>query len=281
MNYLSALNYANKLLKSKNILSHKLDSELLLAKALNKSREEILINLNSNLEERDFYIFEKLLIRRKKKEPIAYIFRQKDFWKYKFFVNKDVLIPRPETEIIVEEVLKLTSYNSSKLFLDVGTGSGCLILSIIKERPKSHGTAIDISKKAINTAVNNAKMHHLENKIKFINIDIDKFGNNKYDFIISNPPYINDINFKRLEANVNQFEPRVALKAGVDGLKIIKNLIIKSKKLLKKNGKLVFEFGENQEDKIKKILMKNKFYINKVCKDIRSYPRVIVSTKLF
>ncbi len=281
MNYLSALNYANKLLKSKNILSHKLDSELLLAKALNKSREEILINLNSNLEERDFYIFEKLLIRRKKKEPIAYIFRQKDFWKYKFFVNKDVLIPRPETEIIVEEVLKLTSYNSSKLFLDVGTGSGCLILSIIKERPKSHGTAIDISKKAINTAVNNAKMHHLENKIKFINIDIDKFGNNKYDFIISNPPYINDINFKRLEANVKQFEPRVALKAGVDGLKIIKNLIIKSKKLLKKNGKLVFEFGENQEDKIKKILMKNKFYINKVCKDIRSYPRVIVSTKLF
>ncbi len=281
MNYLSALNYANKLLKSKNILSHKLDSELLLAKALNKSREEILINLNSNLEERDFYIFEKLLIRRKKKEPIAYIFRQKDFWKYKFFVNKDVLIPRPETEIIVEEVLNLTSYNSSKLFLDVGTGSGCLILSIIKERPKSHGTAIDISKKAINTAVNNAKMHHLENKIKFINIDIDKFGNNKYDFIISNPPYINDINFKRLEANVKQFEPRVALKAGVDGLKIIKNLIIKSKKLLKKNGKLVFEFGENQEDKIKKILMKNKFYINKVCKDIRSYPRVIVSTKLF
>ncbi len=281
MNYLSALNYANKLLKSKNILSHKLDSELLLAKALNKSREEILINLNSNLEERDFYIFEKLLIRRKKKEPIAYIFRQKDFWKYKFFVNKDVLIPRPETEIIVEEVLKLTSYNSSKFFLDVGTGSGCLILSIIKERPKSHGTAIDISKKAINTAINNAKMHHLENKIKFININIDKFRNNKYDFIVSNPPYINDINFKRLEANVKQFEPGVALKAGVDGLKIIKNLIIKSKKLLKKNGKLVFEFGENQEDKIKKILMKNKFYINKVCKDIRSYPRVIVSTKLF
>ena len=281
MNYLSALNYANKLLKSKNILSHKLDSELLLAKALNKSREEILINLNSNLEERDFYIFEKLLIRRKKKEPIAYIFRQKDFWKYKFFVNKDVLIPRPETEIIVEEVLKLTSYNSSKLFLDVGTGSGCLILSIIKERPKSHGTAIDISKKAINTAVNNAKMHHLENKIKFINIDIDKFGNNKYDFIISNPPYINDINFKRLEANVKQFEPRVALKAGVDGLKIIKNLIIKSKKLLKRNGKLIFEFGENQEIKIKKLLMKHNFYINKVCKDIRSCPRVIVSTKLF
>ena len=280
MNYLSSLNYGNKILKSNNIISYKLDSELLLAKALNKSREDILTNLNFTLEQKEFYMFKRLLIRRKKKEPIAYIFNQKEFWKYKFLVNEDVLIPRPETEIIVEEVLKLTSYNSSKLFLDIGTGSGCLILSILKERPNSHGTAIDISKKAIKIAINNAKIHHLENKIKFINNDIDKFNNNKYDFIVSNPPYINDINFKRLEANVKLFEPTIALKAGLDGLKVIENIIKKSKKLLKKNGKLIFEFGENQESKVKNLLMKNKFYINKVCKDIRSFPRVIVSTKL-
>ena len=168
MNYLSILNYGNKILKSKKITSYKLDTELILAKVLNKSREEILTNLNLTLKEKDFYSFKKLLIRRKKNEPMAYIFRQKDFWKYKFFVNKDVLIPRPETEIIIEEVLKLTKHNSSRLFLDVGTGSGCLIISIIKERPNSYGTAIDISKKAIDIAVNNAKMHHLRNKIKFI-----------------------------------------------------------------------------------------------------------------
>ena len=280
MNYLSSLNYGNKILKSNNIISYKLDSELLLARALNKSREDVLTNLNFTLEQKEFYIFKRLLIRRKKKEPIAYIFNQKEFWKYKFLVNEDVLIPRPETEIIVEEVLKLTSYNSSKLFLDIGTGSGCLILSIVKERPNSQGTAIDISKKAIKIAINNAKMHHLENKIKFINIDIDKFNNNKYDFIVSNPPYINEISFKRLEANVKLFEPTIALKAGLDGLKVIENIIKKSKKLLKKNGKLIFEFGENQESKIKNLLMENKFYINKVCKDIRSFPRVIVSTKL-
>ena len=234
MNYLSILNYGNKILKSKKITSYKLDTELILAKVLNKSREEILTNLNLTLKEKDFYSFKKLLIRRKKNEPMAYIFRQKDFWKYKFFVNKDVLIPRPETEIIIEEVLKLTKHNSSRLFLDVGTGSGCLIISIIKERPNSYGTAIDISKKAIDIAVNNAKMHHLENKIKFLNIDIDKFIANKYDFIVSNPPYINNTKFKRLEINVKQFEPTIALKAGVDGLKIIEKLIIKSKKLLKK-----------------------------------------------
>ena len=280
MNYLSSLNYGNKILKSNNIISYKLDSELLLARALNKSREDVLTNLNFTLEQKEFYIFKRLLIRRKKKEPIAYIFNQKEFWKYKFLVNEDVLIPRPETEIIVEEVLKLTSYNSSKLFLDIGTGSGCLILSIVKERPNSQGLAIDISKKAIKIAINNAKMHHLENKIKFINIDIDKFNNNKYDFIVSNPPYINEISFKRLEANVKLFEPTIALKAGLDGLRVIENIIKKSKKLLKKNGKLIFEFGENQEIKVKNLLMENKFYINKVCKDIRSFPRVIVSTKL-
>ena len=281
MNYLSILNYGNKILKSKKITSYKLDTELILAKVLNKSREEILTNLNLTLKEKDFYSFKKLLIRRKKNEPMAYIFRQKDFWKYKFFVNKDVLIPRPETEIIIEEVLKLTKHNSSRLFLDVGTGSGCIIISIIKERPNSYGTAIDISKKAIDIAVNNAKMHHLENKIKFLNIDIDKFIANKYDFIVSNPPYINNTKFKRLEINVKQFEPTIALKAGVDGLKIIEKLILKSKKLLKNNGKLIFEIGENQEGKVRKLLMKNKFCINRICKDIRSSPRVVVSTKIF
>ena len=280
MNYLSSLNYGNKILKSNNIRSYKLDSELLLAKALNKSREDILTNLNFTLEQKEFYMFKRLLIRRKKKEPIAYIFNQKEFWKYKFLVNEDVLIPRPETEIIVEEVLKLTSYNSSKLFLDIGTGSGCLILSIVKERPNSQGAAIDISKKAIKIAINNAKMHHLENKVKFINIDIDKFNNNKYDFIVSNPPYINKFELNRLEKNVRLFEPNVALEAGIDGLSEIKKLILKSKKLLKINGKLIFEIGIKQLKFIMIFLNKSGFYTNKICKDIYSNPRVIVATKI-
>ena len=280
MDYLNTLNYGNKILKNNNISSYQLDSELLLAKVLNKSREEILINLKYKLEAKKFKKFKKLLIRRKRNEPLAYIFRRKEFWKYNFFVNRDVLIPRPETEIIVEEALKLTKNKSPKIFLDIGTGSGCLIISLINERPNSRGIAIDISKKAIKIANINAKMHHLENKIKFINIDIDKLYINKYDFILSNPPYINSLNLKRLDNNVRQFEPMIALEAGVDGLKIIKKLIFKSKKLLKKKGKLIFEIGENQEIEVKKLLMKNRFYINKICKDIRSIPRVIVSTKL-
>ena len=190
-----------------------------------------------------------------------------------------MLIPRPETEQIVEEVLELTNVYSSKKFLDIGTGSGCIILSILKERPKCFGTALDISKKALKVAIFNAKMHHLQNKIKFINIDIDKFNTNNYDFILSNPPYINEIDLKRLDKDVRLYEPLIALKAGVDGLSEIKKIILKSKKLLKINGKLIFEIGYNQINNVAKLLNENGYYINKVCRDIQSYPRVVVSTK--
>ena len=280
MNYLNLLNYGNQILKLEKIPSYRLDSELLLAKVTNKTREEILTNLNNVIKPDSISNYQKLLNRRKQNEPIAYIFNQKEFWKYPFLVNKDVLIPRPETEIIVEEVLKLTNYNSSKLFLDVGTGSGCVILSILKNRPKSKAIAIDISKKALNIACYNAKMHHLENKINFINIDIDKHKYNKYDYIVSNPPYINSIDLKRLDINVRQFEPLIALSAGIDGLKIIRKLIFRCGKLLKINGKLVFEIGKNQKNNVVDLLIKNKFYINKICKDINSNPRVIVATKI-
>ena len=281
MNYLEALNYGNKILKSRKIINYNLDSQILLSKVLNLSRERLLINLSNNLETANFNKFKKLVLRRKKKEPIAYIFKNKEFWKYNFKVNRGVLIPRPETEIIVNKTLKFISLNASKKILDIGTGSGCIMLSILKERPRCHGTAIDISKKALKVAITNAKMHHLQNKIKFINNDIDKFNYNKYDFILSNPPYINSIDIKRLDKDIILYEPLVALQAGTDGLREIRKLIKKSRTLLKKNGKLIFEIGKNQLIDVIKLLYKNKFYINEVCKDLQSHPRVIVSTKPF
>ena len=274
------IDYGSNLLKSKQIKSYKLDSELILAKVLNKSREELLTNLQNKIDFNKLNKFKNLINRRKLNEPIAYIFKNKDFWKSSFKVSKDVLIPRPETEIIVEEVLKLTDNDTSKRLLDVGTGSGCIIISIKKERPKLYVTGIDISKKALKTAICNAKMHHLLNKIKFINIDIDKFKDYKYDFIVSNPPYINNIDLKRLDFDVRRYEPIIALKAGIDGLSFIKKLILKSQTLLKKNGKLIFEIGKNQESKVRYLLMKNRFYLNKICFDTQSIPRVVISTKL-
>jgi len=279
MNYLNALSFSEKILKSSNIKSFILDSELLLSNVLNSTREKLLINLDNKIKKKKFEEFKKLVLRRKNKEPIAYILKTKEFWKYNFKVNKEVLIPRPETEIVVNEVLKITNSSTSKHILDIGTGSGCILLSILKERPKCRGTAVDISKKAINTAISNAKMHHLENKVKFINIDIDNLKENNYDLIVSNPPYIDNIKLKRLDCDIKLYEPIVALKAGIDGLSEIKKLVLRSKKILKQNGKLIFEIGEKQLNKVLKLLNENNFYVNRVCKDLNSLPRVIVATK--
>ena len=281
MNLSETLIYGNKFLKINNIKTFSLDSELLLSKVLDIRREDLLINLHKRIEKKKFKKYKKLLNKRKNKEPIAYILKKKEFWKLDFYVDQSVLIPRPETEIIVEEVLKFYNYNSSKNFLDIGTGTGCITISILRERPKCKATAIDISKKAINVAKFNAKMHHLQNKIKFVNIDIDKFSFNKYDFIISNPPYINIVDLKRLDLGIKLYEPIIALRAGIDGLSEIRKIIRKSKTLLKNNGKLIFEIGNRHIDIIMKLLLDNGFYINKICKDIQSYPRVVISTKIF
>ena len=280
MNYFQTLKFGSNKLKLNNIDTHILDSELLLSYALNLPREKVLTNLDAKIKKSRFNSFKKLLYRREKKEPVAYIINNKEFWKNNFYINKDVLIPRPETEIIVEEVLKIIKPFSSKSLLDVGTGSGCIIISIIKERLNCLATAIDISKKALNIARFNAKMHHLINKINFVNIDIDKIQDNKYDFIISNPPYIKKLNLSKLDESVKFFEPYIALEAGIDGLREIKKLIIKSNKLLKRNGRLIFEIGEHQSMIVKNILSDNGYYVNKVINDISSIPRVIISTKI-
>ena len=280
MNYQKLLNQGTNFLKTGNIVKPEFDCELLLSRALNKKREEILINLRNKINKKQLDKFNFYLSRRKKREPVAYILGFKYFWKFKFFVNKSVLVPRPETEIIVEQALKYISDNKSKKILDIGTGSGCIIISILKERAKCSATAIDISNKALKVAKINAKMHHLENKIKFINIDVDKFNTNKYDLILSNPPYINDIDLSRLDDDIKIYEPKEALSGGLNGYKEIKKIIEKSSKILKINGKLIFEIGDTQKEYTKKLLKNNGMYINKIIKDLSGKDRCIVSTKL-
>ena len=280
MNYFQAINFGTKILKHNNFISNKLDSELLLAQVLNSTREEILVNLNKKIKKENFKYYKSLIQRRIRREPIAHILKKKDFWKSKFYVDKNVLIPRPETELIIEEALKVFEFKNSKRLLDIGTGSGCVIISILKERPKAKGKAIDICKKALKIAEYNAKIHHLKNKINFVNIDIDKFTDNKYDLIVSNPPYIKSFDLKRLDKDVNLYEPSIALDAGIDGFREIKKLIFKSKNLLKTNGKLIFEIGKGQDMFSKFFLKMNGFFINKISQDINSIPRVVVSTKI-
>ena len=280
MNYNEILKKGENYLKKNKIKNPNLDAELILSKVLNKKREEILLNTNNKLKNRDILIFEKYLQRRFLKEPMAYILGYKYFWKYKFLANKSVLIPRPDTELIIEESLNYIRNDKSKKILDIGTGSGCIIVSLIKERPKCVATAIDISKKAIIVAKTNAKLHHLENKINFINIDIDKYKSYNYDLIISNPPYIDSIELNRLDDDIKSHEPKLALSGGSDGFREIKKVIAKSKALLKINGKLIMEIGHKQRNQSLKILKNFGFYINKISKDLSGKDRCIVSTKL-
>ena len=195
-------------------------------------------------------------------------------------IDKNVLIPRPETERLIDIIKEKKIRKPSPSIVDIGTGSGCIVISLLKERPKCIATAIDISKNAIKVAKTNAKLHQLENKINFINIDIDKYKSYNYDLIISNPPYINSIELNRLDDDIKFHEPKQALSGGSDGLREINKVIIKSKKLLKINGKLIFEIGHRQKNLCLKILTKNGFYINKVSKDLSGRDRCIVSTKL-
>ena len=278
MKALEIIKIGSNLLKEKKISSHILDSEILLSKTLNRSREEILVNLDKNINEKKISLFRKYLKRRSKNEPIAYILEEKEFWSKKFKVSKDTLIPRPETELLVDKLLKI--YRGKKIsILDIGTGSGCIIISLISELNKSIGTGIDISKKAILIAKKNATKHNLSNRIKFLNKSFENLVDKRYDLIVSNPPYIERKDIKNLSDDIKKFEPRMALDGGNDGLDLIKKVIYKSKYILKVNGLLALEIGNEQIKKVSNILIDNKFRIKEVIKDYKNNVRCVLAQK--
>lgn len=280
MNIQTLLNQASKTLKQLSNTSSKLDSEILLSKIIKKNRKYLILNSNEELKKENIKSFDYLVKRRKKGEPIAYLINKKEFWKQNFYINQNVLIPRPDTEILVEETLKLFNVNSKLNMLDIGTGSGCILISILKERRNFFGTGIDISKKAINVARFNAKMHQLSNRVKFYNSDVDKFLIGKYDLVVSNPPYIKRQDLKYLEVDVKGFEPKLALDGGKDGFSKITKVISKTSTLLKRNGRFILEIGFGQKKKILSILKQNNFFINKVVKDYGKNDRCVISTKI-
>ena len=280
MKYQEALLQGSKILKFNNIRSFNLDSEILLSSSLQLDRSQLILNLNKKIKNKEKDLFFNYIDRRKKSEPIAYITGYKEFWKNKFKVDKNVLIPRPDTETIIEQVLNELDINSSKKILDIGTGSGCIIISILNERKKCFGVGIDISKNAVKLAKYNAKIQHIDNRVKFLNSDIDNFYGDKYDLIISNPPYIRHHKINGLEKDIKNHEPKVALDGGIDGYDKIRLIIEKSSTLIKKRGKLFLELGINQTRETIKILNLNGFYKTKVVKDLARKNRCIVSTKI-
>ena len=280
MKIYNAIKQASKKKKKKNIKSSDLDSEILLAKALNKQKEYLIMNFDKHVSEEHLKIYKNLINQRSTGKPIAYLTKKKDFWNSEFLVEEGILIPRPDTEILIEAALEIFKNKNYANILDIGVGSGCIILSILKEKPFFYGKGIDISSKSINLSRRNAKKLSIENRSKFIKTDVDNFCYGKYDLIISNPPYIKSNEIKYLEKDVYNFEPKLALDGGLDGTIKTLKIIEKASTLLKGNGKLILEIAYNQRIKITTLLKKKGFYINKIIKDYAENDRCVISTKI-
>ncbi len=280
MNIRSAIIDGAKILKSKFIISANLESEILMAEVIKKNREFVILNSNFDINKKDLKNFYKLIKKRSTREPIAYITNKKSFWNSEFFVTRDTLIPRPDTELIIEKVLKLTKNKDGLRILDIGIGSGCILLSILKEKKNFYGTGIDISKKCLKISKINAINLKVDQRLKLLKTDVDKFISSKYDLIVSNPPYIVKSKLKYLDRDVVKYEPTQALNGGLDGLSEIRKVVKKSSELIKKKGKLILEIGGDQKNKVINLLKKEGFYINSTLKDLADNDRCVVCTKI-
>ena len=278
MNLENTVKKASRILKNHNIHSYELDAQIILSDIMGMKREFLITNNEINIPEKVMEKYDIAIKRRIKREPVAYIIGKKEFWSQDFRVNNSTLIPRPESELLI---YKLVSYFKNRRIniLDIGTGSGCILLSLLKELSLARGIGIDISSKAVKIAKLNSKKLNLFYRSKFKVVDINNFNIGRYDLIVSNPPYIALKDMKNLSKDILNYEPLIALKGGFDGLDLIKKVIYKSKHLLKTNGLLGIEVGTNQYLQASKILKKNGFREVSKEYDCNYNVRCIISTK--
>ena len=272
------INKASQILKNHNIQSYELDAQILLSEIMRVKREYLIANNKITISKGIMKKYDIAIKRRIKNEPIAHIIGKKEFWSNDYKVNRSTLVPRPETELLIYKIINF--YKNKKInILDIGTGSGCILLSILKELGSSRGIGIDISAKAIAIARINSKRLDLMNRSKFMVFNLDKFNIGKFDLVISNPPYIPSKDIKNLSRDITNYEPRVALDGGLDGLDLIKKVIYKSNHLLKRHGLLVIEIGYNQYQKVSDILKRRG--LREIAReyDYNRNVRCIISTK--
>ena len=265
-------------LRDKKIYNPELDLRILLNHS-SKIKKQIFLN-NLNINDIDIDYFNSLLQKRLNYEPISKIIKKKNFWKYDFFVNSNVLDPRPETELIIEEVLRnIKDRKKQYKILDIGTGSGCLAICLAKELTNSKITAIDISKTAINVAKKNIKLKKLEHQIDLKLIDINKIKD-RYDIIVSNPPYLTECEYEKAQEEIKNFEPKVALVGGADGLQIYRILSKKIDYIMTNNSYFVCEIGKGQLDSIKDIFQNTNLVLKKISKDLNKIDRTLTFFKI-
>jgi len=279
MNLENTIKEATKKLKNNNITSHVLDAQIILADIMGIKREFLITNDKIDISEDIREKYNIAINRRINNEPVAYIIGKKEFWSENFFTNKSTLVPRPETELLIYKIVDIFK-NKRINILDIGTGTGCILLSLLKELYSSRGIGIDISSQAIRIAKANSKNLNLTNRAKFKNFEIENYALGKYDLIVCNPPYIPSKDIKKLSKDIIKFEPKEALDGGLDGLDLIKKVIYKSNILLKRNGMLALEIGFGQYRRVSEILGHYKFKEYSKIYDYNDNVRCIITTKI-
>ena len=266
------------ILKTNNVTEPNIKSRLIMQFVLNKPREYLVVYDKEKLTLRQEVNYFKAIKKLCNGIPIQHITNRKEFMKMTFFVDENVLIPRPDTEILVEEVIKIAKKINARKILDLCTGSGAIAISLAKYIDKSNITAVDISDKALNVAKLNAKNNEVEDRITFVESDLFKnLKKEKYDIIVSNPPYIKKEVLKKLDKEV-QKEPKLALDGGYDGLDFYRKIINKAEEYLKFNGYLCFEIGYDQKEDVENLLKEQEKYINITCKkDLCDNDRVVIA----
>ena len=277
-----AIAFAEQELKRSNNLNSRLDSEILVSHLINIPRESIYSKLKENLPSNKTEELQKLVSRRVKKEPIAYILNNKEFWSTNFYVDRSVLIPRPETEVLIDLILSQISNKNNYLnILDIGTGSGCILISLLKELVKAKGIGVDKSTKAIAIAKKNSISQQVDNRASFKNVNLEEIKfDKKFDLIVSNPPYLPDVSLKNLNLDIKLYEPKIALQGGVQGVDFLCKIISLASKILKINGLLALEIGDNQFHILATYLKKNRFKILDKYILINKQVRCLLATKL-
>lgn len=278
---LEAVKLSADYLQKKGIESPRLNAELLLAHLLNCKRLDLYLLFDRPLKENEIILYRELLKKRGSFVPLQYIIGNVEFYGLEFSVDSSVLIPRPETELLVDTIIE-ENKNTNLKILDIGTGSGIIAIALAKSLEQPELFAIDISEAALANAKKNAIKNDVTDRIKFLQLDVRSdltLIKESFDIIVSNPPYISKDEFPKLQTELRVFEPAIALTDYADGLSFFKIISEKAIRLLKNNGKLYFEIGKDQSDSVKKILQENGFANIQIKKDYQEIDRVISGEK--
>lgn len=280
---LEAINLSTDYLQKKNIESPRLNAELLLAEVLSCKRIDLYLSFDRPLKDNEIKIYREFIRRRGLFEPLQYILGKVNFYNIDFKINKNVLIPRQETEILVDTIISKYNKVQKLNILEVGVGSGIISIVIAKNLVNVNVTAIDISKEALEVAKENAMLNDCTDKINFIEGDVKEieFNEGIFDLIVSNPPYISKEEYYKLQKEIIDYEPKYALTDDDDGLTFYKVIIDKARKWLKKNGIIFFELGYGQSNKVNDLLIKGNFTSINVIKDLQNIDRVICGEKIW